>query len=131
MKKIEKFKKKYVLTFPEEILNDPELKTTDRFLLSIVIAFDGPKGCFATNKSLAKILNCSVGAVSNCVKKLVSLGYIVSNEKNEGRGNVRRVPTRLKIHKLSEDDIITERSGERFYYDKELDELILIKKTKK
>ena len=94
--------KTHFLTFPSIILSDDRLLPTDLILLSLMILYDNEKGCFAQNKSLADITHCSVGTVSKSIKKLILLGYVLSNSldaERGGRGRIRRVRSDLKIHK--------------------------------
>ena len=87
------------LVFPQLLLKDAKLSPLDRFLLAIIIAFDNKDGCFATNKSLARFVNCSTASISNSIRKLMKLGYVIENIDLEGRGYRRKVDNRLKEHK--------------------------------
>lgn len=95
------------LTVPVIILSDRQLSTTDRMLLSIIIALDNKDGCFANNKTLADMLNCSVSTISKSINHLIKLKYLVKNVENPkkgGRGYIRKVREDLKSHKRDKSD---------------------------
>jgi len=103
LKKKKKEREKWVLTFPVAILEDERLSPTDRLILAFIIALDNEKGCYSTNKKLAKLVGCSSSAISKSVSKMFSKDYkyIVANDENKnGRGGyTRRVALPLKAHK--------------------------------
>lgn len=90
----------FTLFFHEKILNDKQLTTTERFLLALIAFRDSsPKGCFASNESLASYLNCSIPTISRTVAKLKDKGYIIISEPDEddrGRSHIRKVREDLK-----------------------------------
>lgn len=70
-----------------EILSDRRINLSERTILSLVIMLSRQKGyCFATNGYLAVNLNCSTATISNSIKKLHELGYIIKNEPDPRHG---------------------------------------------
>ncbi len=71
----------------QAVLNDKRLKSFDRVLLSLMIQLAKKRGCcFAANKYLAHVFNCSVGSVSKSINKMHKLGYILHNDPNPDDG---------------------------------------------
>ena len=62
---------------PYEILDYPQLSSTDKLLYGLLTSLSRQKGyAFPSNGKLAEILNCSKSTISRTLEKLVQLHLI-------------------------------------------------------
>lgn len=88
----------WYLVVPESVLNDFELSPTDMMLISMIIQLHKSKGCYSSNAYFAKRLHRSTRAVTNSVKKLLSLGYLKSNTEGSGNTYCRTISDELRSY---------------------------------
>lgn len=70
-------KRNNYIMVPYEILDHPDLSSTDKLLYGVLTSFSRKTGyAFPTNGKLAEILNCSISTISRSLEKLVKLRYI-------------------------------------------------------
>lgn len=70
-------KKSNYIMVPYEILDHPNLSSTDKLLYGLLTSLSRKAGyAFPTNGKLAEILNCSISTISRSLEKLVKLRYI-------------------------------------------------------
>ena len=89
---------------PVEIVNDPDLRPTDKLLIAEIYALQksDPRGCRAGNEHLARHVGMTAGSVANAISRLRRMGYI-ENIRFDGR--VRWIRARLvRLKQSSSDD---------------------------
>lgn len=72
------------LWVPVEVLRDERLSLMEKLILSDIIALDGEKGCFATNKNIADFVGCTERQVTRALTRLTELG-LLTVESFDGR----------------------------------------------
>ncbi|MFZ6025242.1 MAG: helix-turn-helix domain-containing protein [Bacteroidota bacterium] len=85
------------LPFTVTMQRDNMLSPTEKLLIAIITLLDKEDGCFARNSVLAEYLNVSVPTVIKAINRLCELEYIIVNEKQKGRSNIRIVCDEIKI----------------------------------
>jgi len=61
---------------PKEIYLNDQLSWTEKILIVEIDSLDQGKGCFASNKYLAKFLHKSESQIASCISSLRKNGYI-------------------------------------------------------
>jgi len=74
---------------PKQIVLDVNLNITQKYILSIIKALDNEKHCYATNNYFAKLSKLSITRISNIIKELKDLGYILSTMQKTKSGSQR------------------------------------------
>lgn len=75
---------------PKEIWLDRRLTPLDKFVLMEINSLDNDEtGCYASNKHIADVCMCSERKISECISKLIDLGYI-ERVAFDGRNRVIR-----------------------------------------
>lgn len=67
---------------PKTLYLDRKLSWTEKILLVEIDCLDKGKGCYASNKYLAKFLGKSPGRIANIISKLRSQGLLVDRQPN-------------------------------------------------
>ncbi|NGX83109.1 helix-turn-helix domain-containing protein [Aequorivita sp. KMM 9714] len=83
---------------PLNILTNKELTTSEILVLSIILHLDNDKGCFATNKYFAQVLNLSRGRISKIINNLLSKGFI-NCYVDQSMGNYRIININTSVLK--------------------------------
>lgn len=98
----------YFITVPAHIYLNKELSKTTQNLYGLIISLSTQEGyCYATNKTIAKMLNCSLSSVSRGLQQLKENG-VIRIKLNE-LGNSRKIYTvdtqnGIKKNKLRKSD---------------------------
>ena len=67
-----------------------------KLLLSMIISLEDPeRGCYATNKYFAEVLNLSIGHISDMITYLFDNG-LIDRQINQEKGNVREIRSLIK-----------------------------------
>ena len=92
---------------PIEILNDKNLDSSDKILLSEIYSLINlPNGCFAPNKYFGDLLNITSGAASKRITALKEKGYIETKNIYDNKACQGRIITRPKNQKSIDQDNI-------------------------
>jgi Mn-dependent DtxR family transcriptional regulator len=71
---------KLYINIPYSVLFDIKLTSTQKILLSEIIALNKlPDGCIKSNREFGEILNVCTSGIYKQIKKLVEMGYIITN----------------------------------------------------
>ncbi len=65
-----------------EILKDEKLSIQEKFILAIIKALDKDKGCYASNRYFADLLNVTSKRASDIIRSLIAKEYVVSEIEN-------------------------------------------------
>ena len=87
------------ICIPSEVLFDEELTPSQRNLFGFIFYLDKNKGCYATNKNIAELMNMSEWEVSRGVSKLRRLGYIEVNRADEGYRHIKLASQYIDLRK--------------------------------
>lgn len=85
---------------PMQVLTDPDLSSTDKLLMGLLISLHWIKGyAFPTNRYLGKIMSCTDATVSASISRLRDYGYITI----ERPGGYRRriIPTSEALRRMT------------------------------
>lgn len=98
---------------PIEILNDKNLDSSDKILLSEIYSLINlPNGCFAPNKYFRDLLGITSGAASKRITALKEKGYIETKNVYDNKACQGRIITRPKNQKSIEDNVeVIQRGG--------------------
>lgn len=78
-----------------EILKDQNLSIQEKFVLAIIKALDKGKGCYASNRYFADLLNVTSKRASDIIRSLITKEYVVSEIENFYKRTLRvAVPNR-------------------------------------
>ena len=86
----------HYLNIPVELLGNENLAKIDMFLFAIIEYYDSERGCFASNKHLATILDVTETTISTAVARLKKEEYIYQ-ESFDGRKRVLRINSAYKV----------------------------------
>lgn len=82
----------YFITVPAHIYLNKELSRTTQNLYGLIISLSNQQGyCYATNKTIAKMLNCSPSSISRGLQQLKKINVIKIELNN--LGNNRKIYT--------------------------------------
>lgn len=82
----------YFITVPAHIYHNKEISKLTQNLYGLIIGLSSQEGyCYATNKTLAKMLNCSISSVNKGLQQLKNI-EVIRIELNE-LGNSRKIYT--------------------------------------
>lgn len=82
----------YFITIPSHIYLNKELSKTTQNLYGLIISLSNQEGyCYATNKIIAKMLDCSLSSVTRGLQQLKDIN-VIRIELNE-LGNARKIYT--------------------------------------
>ena len=87
---------------PIALLKDPSIASESKVLAGLLIAYDGPKGCFPKIASLMKDLGSSKHTVIRCLEELERYGFL--KRERRGRNNVYHL-TPAYVQPARPDDI--------------------------
>ena len=65
-----------------EILKDQNLSIQEKFILAMIKALDKGKGCYASNRYFAELLNVTPKRASDIIRSLITKEYVVSEIEN-------------------------------------------------
>ena len=65
-----------------EILRDQNLSLQEKFVLAIIKGLDKGKGCYASNRYFADLLNVTSKRASDIIRSLIAKEYVVSEIEN-------------------------------------------------
>ena len=74
-----------------EILRDQNLSIQEKFVLAIIKALDKGKGCYASNRYFAHLLNVTSKRASDIIRSLITKKYVVSEIENFYKRTLRIV----------------------------------------
>lgn len=74
-----------------EILKDENLSLQEKFVLAIIKALDKGKGCYASNRYFADLLNVTSKRASDIIRSLITKEYVVSEIENFYKRTLRVV----------------------------------------
>lgn len=74
-----------------EILRDQNLSIQEKFVLAIIKALDKGKGCYASNRYFADLLNVTSKRASDIIRSLITKEYVVSEIENFYKRTLRIV----------------------------------------
>lgn len=74
-----------------EILKDENLSLQEKFVLAIIKGLDKGKGCYASNRYFADLLNVTSKRASDIIRSLIAKKYVVSEIENFYKRTLRIV----------------------------------------
>ena len=74
-----------------EILKDQKLSIQEKLVLAIIKALDKGKGCYASNRYFADLLNVTSKRASDIIRSLITKEYVVSEIENFYKRTLRIV----------------------------------------
>lgn len=94
-----------------EILKDQNLSLQEKFVLAIIKALDKGKGCYASNRYFADLLNVTSKRASDIIRSLIIKEYVVSEIENFYKRTLRIVVPNESPEEIEEEKT-TEQSQE-------------------
>ena len=86
-----------------EILRDQNLSIQEKFVLAIIKALDKGKGCYASNRYFADLLNVTSKRASDIIRSLITKNYVVSEIENFYKRTLRIVIPTEQIEEAQEE----------------------------
>ena len=86
-----------------EILRDQNLSIQEKFVLAIIKALDKGKGCYASNRYFADLLNVTSKRASDIIRSLITKKYVVSEIENFYKRTLRIVVPTEQIEETQEE----------------------------
>ena len=86
-----------------EILKDENLSIQEKFVLAIIKALDKGKGCYASNRYFADLLNVTSKRASDIIRSLITKEYVVSEIENFYKRTLRIVVSNEQIEETQEE----------------------------
>ena len=86
-----------------EILKDQNLSLQEKFVLAIIKALDKGKGCYASNRYFADLLNVTSKRASDIIRSLITKEYVVSEIENFYKRTLRVVVPNEQIKEIEEE----------------------------
>ena len=88
---IDKIDENILINIPYSVLFDIKLSTTQKLLLSEIIALSKlPDGCYKSNNELGELIGIGGSGISKQIKKLVEMNYITTEEIKNGNATEYR-----------------------------------------
>ena len=88
-----------------EILKDQNLSIQEKLVLAIIKALDKGKGCYASNRYCADLLNVTSKRASDIIRSLITKEYVVSEIENFYKRTLRIVVPTEQIEEIQEEQI--------------------------
>jgi len=82
---------------PSELVDDPEVDSSQYGIWAIVYALDWLEGCFVSNKVIANTLHLSEGTIVNGITNLVRLGYLTREQDSVTKVRTLRLTNKIKF----------------------------------
>ena len=90
--------KSWVAVIPSEILYSKNLNDKDKLVFAVISNLTHDKGyCWASNKYISEILNCSSITISRSISKLDKLGFIKNELNKNENGTSRKIFLKLSF----------------------------------
>ena len=86
-----------------EILKDQNLSLQEKFVLAIIKGLDKGKGCYASNRYFAGLLNVTSKRASDIIRSLISKEYVVSEIENFYKRTLRVVVPTEPVEEIQEE----------------------------
>ena len=87
-----------------EILKDENLSLQEKFVLAIIKGLDKGKGCYASNRYFADLLNVTSKRASDIIRSLITKEYVVSEIENFYKRTLRIVVPNEPVKEIEEDE---------------------------
>ena len=88
-----------------EILKDQNLSLQEKFVLAIIKALDKGKGCYASNRYFADLLNVTSKRASDIIRSLITKEYVVSEIENFYKRTLRIVVPVEPTEEIQEEEV--------------------------
>ena len=89
-----------------EILKDENLSLQEKFVLAIIKGLDKGKGCYASNRYFADLLNVTSKRASDIIRSLITKEYVVSEIENFYKRTLRIVVPVEPTEEIQEEEVI-------------------------
>lgn len=86
-----------------EILKDQNLSIQEKFMLAMIKALDKGKGCYASNRYFADLLNVTSKRASDIIRSLITKEYVVSEIENFYKRTLRIVIPTEQVEETQEE----------------------------
>ncbi len=86
-----------------EILKDQNLSLQEKFVLAIIKGLDKGKGCYASNRYFADLLNVTSKRASDIIRSLITKEYVVSEIENFYKRTLRIVVPTEPVEEAQEE----------------------------
>ncbi len=87
-----------------EILRDQNLSLQEKFVLAIIKGLDKGKGCYASNRYFADLLNVTSKRASDIIRSLITKEYVVSEIENFYKRTLRIVVPAESVEENQEEE---------------------------
>lgn len=87
-----------------EILKDENLSLQEKFVLAIIKGLDKGKGCYASNRYFADLLNVTSKRASDIIRSLITKEYVVSEIENFYKRTLRVVVPNEPTEEIQEEE---------------------------
>ena len=98
-----------------EILRDQNLSLQEKFVLAIIKGLDKGKGCYASNRYFADLLNVTSKRASDIIRSLIAKEYVVSEIENFYKRTLKIVVPTEPVEEIQEE--VTEPKQKRIIID--------------
>ena len=88
-----------------EILKDENLSLQEKFVLAIIKALDKGKGCYASNRYFADLLNVTAKRASDIIRSLITKEYVVSEIENFYKRTLRIAVSSESVEEIQEEQV--------------------------
>lgn len=88
-----------------EILRDQNLSIQEKFVLAIIKALDKGKGCYASNRYFADLLNVTSKRASDIIRSLITKQYVVSEIENFYKRTLRIAVSSELAEEIQEEQV--------------------------
>ena len=88
-----------------EILKDKKLSIQEKFVLAIIKGLDKGKGCYASNRYFADLLNVTSKRASDIIRSLIAKEYVVSEIENFYKRTLKIVLPTEPAEEIQEEEI--------------------------
>ncbi len=86
-----------------EILKDQNLSLQEKFVLAIIKGLDKGKGCYASNRYFADLLNVTAKRASDIIRSLITKEYVVSEIEDFYKRTLRIVVPNEPAEEIQEE----------------------------
>lgn len=87
-----------------EILKDENLSLQEKFVLAIIKGLDKGKGCYASNRYFADLLNVTSKRASDIIRSLIVKEYVVSEIENFYKRTLKIVVPTEPVEEIPEEE---------------------------
>lgn len=78
---------KWFVPIPAALMCDPTVSSNAKVIASILLHYEGRKGCFPKQDTLSKHLGCSIDTIQRCLNELHRYGFLEIEQHAIGRRN--------------------------------------------